>query len=239
MRLHALQHVPHEGLGSIGPWAVERGHAVAVTRAWAGDALPAPDAFDWLVVLGGPMSVGDEARLPWLRDEKRLVRAAVDAGRRVIGICLGAQILAEALGGRVLPAQDREIGWFPVTMSRGSRHSRVFGALPARWEVFHWHGETFELPAGAVHLAGNEACENQAFLHGANVLAFQFHPEVTRGLVEEMVRGNAGDLEDGPRVQSPAEMLGDEPRFAKSREWMRRILDSLSAVEQAVSPGTR
>jgi len=239
MRLHALQHVPQEGLGSIQPWAVERGHTITVTRQWVGDAVPAPDSFDWLVVLGGPMSVNDEAKLPWLEAEKRFVRAAVDAGKRVVGICLGAQILAEVLGGRVVPARAREIGWFPVTMTVESRHSRVFGTLPARWEVFHWHAETFELPPGAIRLAGSEACENQAFLHGANVLALQFHPEITRAIAEELVRGGADDLLDGPWIQSGAEMLGDEPRFAKSREWMRRILDSLSAVERTAPSEAR
>lgn len=237
MRLHTVQHVPHEGLGSIEDWASDRGHPITVTRVWAADEMPAPDSFDWLVVLGGPMSVHDSGRLPWLAAEKRFVRSAVDAGKRVIGICLGAQILAEALGGRVVPAGNREIGWFPVTMSAPSRHSRVFGVLPAAWEVFHWHGETFELPPGAIRLAGSEACENQAFLHGANVLAFQFHPEVTRALVEGMIHAGAADLVDGAWVQSPAQMLGDEPRFVKSREWLRRILDSLSAAERAVPSG--
>jgi GMP synthase (glutamine-hydrolysing) len=237
MRLHAVQHVPEEDLGSIEAWASEQGHPVTVTRAWAGEELPASDSFDWLAVLGGPMSVHDGAKHPWLAAEKRFVRSAVDAGKRVIGICLGAQILAELLGGRVAPARHPEIGWFPVTMSVPSRHSRVFGALPPAWEVFHWHGETFELPPGAVRLAGSEACENQAFLHGANVLAFQFHPEVTRPLVERMIRAGGADLVDGPWVQSPAQMLGDEPRFAKSREWMRRILDSLAAAERALPLG--
>ncbi len=239
MRLHTLQHVPEEGLGSIEPWATDRGHTTTVTRAWAGDALPALDGFDWLFVLGGPMSVKDEAELPWLKAEQRFVRAAIDAGKRVVGICLGAQILAEVLGGRVVPAGAREIGWFPVTMTAESRHSRVFGPLPARWEVFHWHAETFELPPGAIRLAGSEACENQAFLHGANVLALQFHPEITRAIVGEMARVGAADLQDGAWIQSGAQMLGDEPRFVKSREWMRRILDSLSAVEQAAPSEAR
>lgn len=235
MRIHSFRHVPFEGLGSIEGWAQDRGHSVHVTRFWAGDPLPSPGAFDWLIVMGGPMSVHDEAAHPWLADEKRFLRAALDAGTRVLGICLGAQLLAEALGARVRPARAREIGWFPVTLTPEARRLGALAGLPERWEVFHWHGETFDLPAGATRLAGSEACENQAFVHGSGVCAFQFHPEATRLTVEELIRHSGDEIVDGPYMEAPAAMLGDEPRFVKARERMRGILDALALAGAPVA----
>lgn len=235
MRLHVLQHVPFEGPGSIGDWARDRGHEVTVTRLWEGDPLPGAGAFDRMVVMGGPMSVHDEAALPWLAEEKRHLRGALERGARVLGICLGAQLVAEALGARVHPARAKEIGWFPVALTPAAAGVPALAGLPARWEVFHWHGETFDLPPGAVRLAGSEACPNQAFAHGANVLALQFHPEATRRSVEALVEHAGHEIVDGPYIQSAPEMLGDEPRFAKARELMRGILDALAAADAAAA----
>jgi GMP synthase-like glutamine amidotransferase len=230
VRLHALLHAPFEDLGSIEGWAAERGVPIRRTRLWLGEPLPAPDVLDWLVVMGGPMSVHDEGAHPWLKAEKRFLRAALDAGARALGICLGAQLLAEALGARVVRARAKEIGWFPVALTpEGRRHPPLL-AVPERWEVFHWHGETFDLPRGAVRLAGNDICENQAFAHGRSVLAFQFHPEAAREWAEGLIRHLGHEIEEAPTVQTPAVMLGDEPRFVKAREWMRGILDALAAA---------
>lgn len=230
MRIHSLQHVAFEGLGSIEGWARDRGHALTATRFWAGDPLPVPGAFDWLIVMGGPMSVHDGAKLPWLAAEKRFLRAALDGGKRVLGICLGAQLLAEAMGARIARAREREIGWFPVALAPGARDVPWLQAIPERWEVFHWHGEEFDLPPGATRLAGSDACENQAFIHGPDVCGFQFHPEATPASVQDLVRHSGGDIEDGPYIQAPAVMLGDEPRFLKAREQMREILDALAGA---------
>lgn len=231
MRLHVLQHVSHEGPGSIEDWARDRGHAITVTRLWRRDPLPAAGSFDWLVVMGGPMSVHDVRAHPWLSAEKAFLRAAAGAGGRILGICLGAQLLAEVLGGRVHAARDREIGWFPVTLAPEAAGVPALAGLPTRWEVFHWHGETFDLPPNAVRLAGSEACPNQAFAHGGNVLAFQFHPEATYATVRSLVALSGHEIVDGPYIQSGPVMLGDEPRFVKARERMRGILDVLAAAD--------
>ena len=156
MRVHVLQHVPFEGPGRIAAWLAARSAEVTTTRLFEADAaLPPAGAFDVLIVLGGPMSANDEAALPWLRQEKRLVAAAILSGKAVLGICLGAQLMAAALGARVYPAQHKEIGWFPV---QGCAPQDGSFAFPATAEVFHWHGETFDLPDGAVHLARSAAC---------------------------------------------------------------------------------
>jgi GMP synthase-like glutamine amidotransferase len=230
VKIHALLHAPFEGLGSIEGWAAERGIPIGRTRLWLGEPFPAPGAVDWLVVMGGPMSVHDEAAHPWLKAEKRFLRDALDAGARAVGICLGAQLLAQSLGARVFRARAKEIGWFPVALTPEGRRLPPLAAVPERWEVFHWHGETFDLPPGAVRLAGSDVCENQAFLHGRSVLAFQFHPEVARASAEALIQHLGHEIEDIPTVQPPSVMLGDEPRFVKAREWMRGILNALTAA---------
>lgn len=151
-RAHVLQHVPFEGLGSIEPWLVTAGYSITWTRFFTGGNLPAPDDPDLLIVLGGPMSVNDETAFPWLRDEKRFVRRSIEAGVPLLGICLGAQLIASALDARVYPNRHREIGWFPVYRTPDEP-----GVFPERFDAFHWHGETFDLPSGAALLARSAA----------------------------------------------------------------------------------
>ena len=170
MRIHYLQHEPFEGLGGIEAWFRERGDAIASTHPYRGDVLPTLDDFDWLVVMGGGMSVNDEAELPWLVPEKALVRRAIAANKRVLGVCLGAQLIASALGARVYKNAVKEIGWWKLTREPEAAGHPLGAALPDGSEVFQWHGETFDLPPGAVRLARSEACLNQAIAVGARVL---------------------------------------------------------------------
>lgn len=174
MNVHILQHMPNEGPGSIGRWLDNTGAAVSFTHFYQSTTLPDPRVFDMVIALGGPMSVNDEATLPWLVAEKQFLREVMANGTAVLGICLGAQLIASALGARVYPNAQKEIGWFPVTAVE-SRED-VF-RFPASIDAFHWHGETFDLPPGAVQLARSAACENQAFQLGTNVIGLQFHLE--------------------------------------------------------------
>ena len=160
MKVQILQHVPFEGPGSMAAWLAARRADVACTRLFAGDPLPRAEQVDALIALGGPMSVNDEDELEWLRPEKQLVRDAVARGLPVLGVCLGAQLIASALGARVYPGAAREIGWFPI---RGLPDLAPGFQFPPECLAFHWHGETFDLPAGAVRLASSAGCENQAF----------------------------------------------------------------------------
>ena len=228
MRIHWLQHVPFEGLGSIEDWADRRGHALARTRLFADEALPRADAFEWLVVMGGPMSVHDEAALPWLAPEKSLVRAAVAAGRRVLGICLGAQLLAEALGGAVTRNAHREIGWSPLRKAEALRGHPLDAALPDGIEAFHWHGETFSLPPGAVPVASSAACANQGFVHGPRVAALQFHLETTPKSAQALIAQCGSELVAGPYIQTAAAMLADPRRFERVNAAMGDVLDVLA-----------
>lgn len=229
MRIHILQHVAFEGAGYIADWALSRGHSLVATRLDEGAALPALADFDWLVVMGGPMSVHDESRYPWMSAEKRLIREAIGAGRIMLGICLGAQFVAEALGAEVTVGRHKEIGWWPVTWSPDA--SRLFGAaLPPRSDVFHWHGETFDLPAGAIRLASSQPCANQAFQFGDRIVGLQFHLEVTRPGVEALVSACRDEVVPGPYVQAAEDLVAANGHFATCHGLLDGLLDALSSV---------
>jgi GMP synthase-like glutamine amidotransferase len=229
MRVHVFQHVPFEGLGAIEPWLAARDAQVGWTRFFEDPRIPARDSYDWLIVMGGPMSVNDEAALPWLRAEKRAVAAAIDAGKTVLGMCLGAQLIASALGAKVTPNREREIGWFPVDRVADPAAHPIARAFPARAEVFHWHGETFELPPGALHLARSEACEVQAFALGPRVVGMQFHLETTPESAAALVHNCPEDLRAGRYVQSGDEMLRDAARFTRLHQLLEALLGALEA----------
>jgi GMP synthase-like glutamine amidotransferase len=209
MRVHVFQHVPFEGLGSIGAWLDERRATVGCTRFFAGDKVPPLNRVDLLITMGGPMSVNDEQDLPWLKEEKQAIRDAIASDVSVLGVCLGAQLIASALGSRVYANPVREIGWFPVRAVEPP--ARGAFRFPAEALVFHWHGETFDVPPGAVRLAGSEACENQAFQLKHNVLGLQFHLETTPDAAGALLDHCRGDLAAGPYVQSE-EALRAAPR---------------------------
>jgi GMP synthase-like glutamine amidotransferase len=227
VRVHGLQHVPFEGLAGLEPLLRAAGHEIAVTRLFAGESLPSPEALDWLVVLGGPMSVHDESSHAWLAPEKQLVRRCIERGRTVLGICLGAQLVAEALGAAVTRNREKEIGWFPIERVAGAEASRFGRALPPSAVAFHWHGETFGLPPGAIHLARSEACECQAFAFGDRVLALQFHLETTPAAALALVDHCKDELVPGRFVQTPEAMLADAARFERIRPVLASLLAEL------------
>lgn len=207
MRIHYLQHVAFEGPAAIADWAQARGHPLTGTRLDRNEALPAVADFDWLVVMGGPMGLADRDRYPWMDAELALIGEAVATGRRVLGVCLGAQFVAAVLGARVYPAARKEIGWFPVRSVPATR-SGAFCGFPEEFTPLHWHGDTFELPPGAIHLARGPDTVNQAFQLGRRVLGLQFHLEVTPASVEELVSHCADEIGDGP-WEMPADPIRD------------------------------
>lgn len=222
MSVLVLQHVPFEGPDACAEWFLAAGHAVSIVALYRGDPLPTVASASFVLVMGGPMSVNDEAEFPWLVEEKRFVRAAVEAGIPVLGICLGAQLLAAAFGARVYPNPVKEIGWWPV---EGVDHGDP-GAFrfPRAFTPLHWHGETFDLPRGAVHLARSTACANQAFQLGPRAIGVQFHLESTGAGLRGMVAHGRHELAPGPYIQGEAELLDDD---ASRHADANRILDSL------------
>lgn len=228
MRAVVFQHAAFEGLGSIERWLQRQQAEIVVLPLFAGAAVPATlDDVDLVIAMGGPMSVNDEAELPWLVAEKQFIAMAIAQRVPVVGVCLGAQLIANALGARVYPNGEKEIGWFPVEAAAAPDEPFEF---PASMPAFHWHGETFDLPAGARLLASSEGCRHQAFAIGQHVIGLQFHPEMTLSGACLLAEHCHGDLTAaGPFVQQEEAILhADAARFAAGHQLMDRILDHVT-----------
>jgi GMP synthase-like glutamine amidotransferase len=231
MRMAVLQHVEFEGPAAVADWAAARGVPVQIFHLHKDSALPSLSSFDMLTVIGGPMSANDEARLPWLRPEIALVREAMEADKIVLGICLGAQIIAKALGARVYQGNAKEIGWFSVKRTPGSHP--VFDGVPENFTPFHWHGETFDLPQGAQLLAKSEVTENQAFAVGQRVLGLQFHMEATEESVHALLQNAAHEIGNGAFEQRPGTILAGLNHCMAARPLLDTILGRLTGFAGA------
>ena len=226
MRIHFLQHVPFEGLGHIEAWTGKTGCLVTSTRLYEDPSFPELEDFDWLIVMGGPMSVHDGQRHPWLRHEKIFLKAAIDAGKSVLGICLGAQLIADVLGTNIYPADRKEIGWLPVSKAKQSTLG-IFGMFPNTLEVFQWHGETFDLPHEAVPLFTSEVCENQAFVFRKKVIGLQFHLESTPESIRELATNCPEDL---PAELTAETLTEDHGKFAAAHKIMDNLLNYMLSI---------
>lgn len=227
MRAHVFQHVPCEGLGNIESRLAEREATITWTHWFEPDAPPPPAAeIDLLIILGGPMSANDD--LPWLAAERAAIRDAIDRGVPTLGICLGAQQIAKVLGAMVFANPQREIGWWPV-IPAGDATGPFAGLFGEPVDAFHWHGETFDLPAGAIHLCRSTGCEQQAFSYQDHVLALQFHLETTPDSARDLIRHSEDHHLPGRFVQSAGSMLTDSGRFARANRLMERVLQRLMA----------
>jgi GMP synthase (glutamine-hydrolysing) len=228
LHIHWLQHVPFEGLGTIEDWVKRAGHRLSGTRLWNEDPFPSVTDIDWLIVMGGPMGTADEDRFPWLVGEKRFIENCLSAGKRVLGICLGAQLVAEALGATVAQNPQREIGWFPVRFDLNACADAGWDLFPEKLTVFHWHGDRFETPAGATLLAESDACDRQAFAFGKNVLALQFHLETAAAGAAALIEHCGDELTEGDFIQTPAQMLDRSGRFHDINQVMDKVLEKMA-----------
>jgi len=226
MRLHYLQHVPFEDLARIENWAEDRGHELSRTLLFDGQELPGIDEFDWLVIMGGPMNIYEESKYPWLAREKRFIRDAIASNKIVLGICLGGQLIADVLGGKVRRNLYKEIGWHPVKLTPEGQKSRIFSVLPNTFMAFHWHGDTFEIPPQALRAAESESCANQAFALG-KAIGLQFHLESSMDSVDHLIENCSNELVDGKYIQSQEEILSHVDRFQETNRLMALFLDTM------------
>jgi GMP synthase-like glutamine amidotransferase len=228
-RIFCLQHAPFEGPAYIEDWARARNHTFHVVRVFEKQPLPALDDFDFLVVMGGPMGVNDDFKYPWMAAEKALIRQTVEAGKPLLGICLGAQLLASSMDAPVVPNRWPEIGWFPLVATETGKKQPLLDGLDWSNPVFHWHGDTFGIPTGAKHLLKSEACVNQAFLLGTNALALQFHLEMTESALKGMIEHCGDELKsDAPYIQNAGQLLAQTALLEKNNRQLALLLDRLA-----------
>jgi len=227
LKIHTLQHVPFEGLGCIDQWITIKGHSVNYTKLYDNPQFPTLVEFDWLIVMGGPMGVYDEAIYPWLKKEKEFIRRAIERGKTIVGICLGSQLIAEVLGAKVYPNKQKEIGWFDIQKTEFAKSQPLLEQIEEQFTVFHWHGDTFDLPADSERLFSSDVCLNQAFLYKKKVLGLQFHFEVTSRTLKEMIENGMSELVEDKTIQSAAKILELTNYIDSNNQKMFQILDYL------------
>ncbi len=229
-KIECFMHVPFEGPGIILNWIGERGDHLHYTRFYNGEVLPDASAVDMLIIMGGPMDVFDFHIHPWMEDEIEWVKDFIASGKPVFGICLGAQIIAAALGEEVYPGPHKEIGWHNLQFFPSLGDYKICKDLPITRKVFQWHGDTFNIPEGATRIAGSDAFPNQGFIHGNSVVAMQFHLEVTPESVKELVNNCRGELVEGIHIQSEKEILSEQSYFETNQQVLYQFLDYLCSL---------
>ncbi len=234
MKISILQHAATEGPGEIAAWAVKNGHSTAVHHLYRGEVFPSLEEFDLLVILGGEMNIYQYRDWPWLKHEREFINVALRSGKRAVGICLGAQLLADVLGARVVQNPEIEIGWHPITWTREA--IAAFPILSTSSTVLHWHGDTFSLPPGSVRLAASEGCPEQGFLMDQVCLGLQFHMEVDPDLVWQFVDGQ-GDWPTGRYTQRPDAIIDAAPvHSGTNAALLHAMLDRFCAAEVTATP---
>lgn len=225
MNILCIQHVPFEGPAALAEWSAARGHilqSVLAPTSFAEDAEP-PSDFDAVFVMGGPLSANDAFGLPWMAEEMEFLRKQIDKGIRILGVCLGAQILTVVLGGAVTANGAKEIGWYPVTAV--TDHPLLPIAAGATVSVFHWHGETFSIPDDATHLLRSELCRHQAYIWNDQVLALQCHPEMTTEGIAALTAQSHDELQVCGIPVDGSTLHADAASFQSSRELLFYMLD--------------
>ncbi len=236
LRIHYFQHVSFEGLGYIETWANQNGHILSSTKFFEEKfSFPNLNDFDWLIIMGGPMGVSDEKQYPWLKPEKEFINKSIEADKTIIGICLGSQLIASALGAKVYPNQKKEIGWFPLAKTNEAKTNHLLSHLPNGFMAFNWHGDTFDLPSGATHLLKTDICANQAFLYQDNVLGLQFHFEVTPQTLTSMTNNCQHELNADDFIQTETEILKQADHCYLSNEYLSKILTKLADKDKNTS----
>lgn len=237
MKAHCLMNIGFEGPGCISDWMDQHGFSMQVWKLFEDPTLPEAEDVELLLVMGGPMNVYEEDKYPYLADEKELIRACIRQHKFVLGICLGAQLIADVLGEKVFKNREKEIGWFPMFPFGERDDHKLHPVFPETFMPFHWHGETFGLPEGARLLGSSAACRNQGFLYGDHVLALQFHLEITPQIVDDLLQHAADDLTAGDYVQSVREIKEGLENGPENRAILFSLLDRFTEpIHQNLTP---
>ena len=226
MNIHCFQHVEFEGLGSILNWINDKGHNLSYTRFYLDEKPPKQNDIDFLIVMGGPMSFDEYDKYPWMKGEEEYIKAALDNKKTMLGICLGAQFIANAIDGSAKHGHSREIGWFPIKMENTEVNGPFDPSLKNQ-TVFHWHGDTFNIPNGATRLASTNEYPNQAYLFNKNVIGLQFHLEMTKESAEGMIKYCGHELVKDTFVQNEKEILDGLKFVPENRILLFNLLNYL------------
>lgn len=232
MRVHLIEHMDLLGRGSIQEWLVKTGQLVTSTQLHKGELLPDPSEFDLVILLGGVMSVYEENKYSWLKTEKKWLKSVIYSGKHVLGICLGAQLIASALGADVRRHTYSEAGWWPVAFHPHARKHPFLRDAVIPEAFFQFHQDTFALPDKAVLLAGSMACTRQMFSLNNRVLGLQFHPEFTPESVQYIAKHLHSSLKEGPFIQSPDVMLSSQQNCEASKQFLFSMLRNIEASVQ-------
>jgi len=227
LSIHYFQHVPFETPGCIENWAIQHGHTLTVTKFYESSySLPDMEGIDVLIVMGGPMSVYDDHLFEWLPIEKSYITAAMQKDKKVLGICLGAQLIAASAGATVNTAPNKEIGWYKISSTNYvEKIPWLYEIIKDEPVVFHWHGDQFQIPDGAENLAFSEANSNQLFMLNDSVLGIQFHLEITQESLSKMIENCANELNPGTYVQSAQEITARRDFIKDNNQRMYWLLD--------------
>jgi GMP synthase-like glutamine amidotransferase len=227
MRIHCIRHEPFEGLGEILTWIQLHNHQLSYTHIYLNEYFPPVDGFDLLIIMGGTASVYEQDKFPWLIKEKQFIQKAIEQGKKILGICLGAQLLADALDGRVYRGIYKEIGWLPVVFNlKGLPQLDYF---PPVMEVFHWHGDTFDIPHGATLIGSTIGIENQGFVFGNNIIALQFHCEMNLEQLQMIINAAGAELlNEGKYIQTEKQIFEKVNLLQANTRLMFDILDHLA-----------
>ncbi|WP_042355626.1 type 1 glutamine amidotransferase [Bacillus rubiinfantis] len=228
MKIHYIQNDELATLGFIDEWVKNNHHQLTATKMYANEALPLLEEFDLLIILGGRMGAYEEEKFPWLIVEKQFIRKAIDAGKKVLGICLGSQLLADVLGGKVYPHTHQEIGWSPIEKTADAARVQLFNGIPQSFAAFQFHGDTFELPPDAIRLAQSRGCLNQAFIYGDCTIGLQFHPEFTEDIISNLQKRFGPELSEGEFIQHPNDWTNQHRLTENAKSILFTILNSLS-----------
>jgi GMP synthase-like glutamine amidotransferase len=233
MKIHYIQNDPLATLGYIEEWIVEKEHSLSCTKMYENEALPAMDSFDMLIILGGKMGAYEESEYLWLLTEKKFIREAIDSNKWVLGICLGVQLLANVLGSKVYSHTHQEVGWWPIELTDEALASPLLCGIPKDFIAFEHHGDTFDLPEGAVRLATSKGCTNQAFTFGGRVIGIQFHPEFTEDMISGFNIDSGSQVPPDEYVQEPSKWGNRHDLINGAKTVLYTILKNIETLHKS------
>jgi GMP synthase-like glutamine amidotransferase len=227
MHIHCFQHESSETPGTIVEWAKIHSHTITYTCFFEKNFSLLPlDDFDVLLIMGGPMNVDEEEKYPWLPTEKNYIKKAIESGKKVLGICLGSQLIAAALGCQVYKGKEKEIGFFPVSFSDNALSNPIFNHFSKKYSLFHWHGDTYDLPENAMLIASTAICQHQAYIINSQVIGLQFHLEMNEYTIEKMILYGSDELlENSDFIQTSEEIRSRYTCLEKNRKDMFVLLN--------------